>query len=119
MFFGTHVVLFSTDADADRAILGELLGLGRVDAGGGWMIYQLPPGELAVHPPFGDSRTEVHLLCDDIDAAAAALSDRGLATDPIADHPYGRQSYFELPGGARVGFYQPRHDLALARSTGA
>ena len=113
MFKGSHVVIFSEDAEADRALMQKLMGGRAVDAGEGWMIYAMPPAEIAVHPPYGDNRCELHMMCDDIEAVRADLADLGLESDAPQDLGYGIQSYFTLPGGTRIGFYQPRHDTAI------
>ena len=113
MFTGSHVVIFSNDAEADRALMGKLMGGRAVDAGEGWMIYAMPPAEIAVHPPYGDVRCEFHMMCDDIEATRAKLADLGLASEDPQDLGYGIQSGFTLPGGARIGFYQPRHQTAI------
>jgi hypothetical protein len=110
---GAHVILYSTDADADRAFLHDLLGRPSVDAGGGWLILQLPPGEVAVHP--GDpGAVELYLVCDDVDATVAELGGRGVVFDgPVSDQGWGRLTSVRLPGGGRVGLYEARHPTAF------
>ena len=113
MFNGTHLVVFSEDPEADRALFARLFPGDPVDAGEGWLIFKTPPAEIAVHPPHGTIRHEIHLMCDDIEVTRAALDALGLACDAIEDMGYGLVSAFTLPGGARMGFYQPRHATAL------
>jgi len=110
VIYGAHVVVFSTDADADRAFLGDALGLDAVDAGHGWLIFALPPAEVAVHPteqpgvPFG-----FYLMCDDVEAEMRVLAALGVECEEPHDERWGRVTSFRLPGGAEVGLYQPSH----------
>jgi catechol 2,3-dioxygenase-like lactoylglutathione lyase family enzyme len=113
MFSGAHVVLFSRDAAADRAFLRDVLGFGGVDAGDGWLIFKLPPAEVAVHPTEGQPHHELYLLCPDLAAALADLAARGV---PIAQSPreerWGIVASITLPSGAALALYQPRHPTA-------
>jgi hypothetical protein len=114
MIRGAHVILYSTDADADRAFLRELIELPTVDAGGGWLILQLPPGEVAVHPADVSGATELYLVCDDIDETVADLEKRGVSFDgPVSDQGWGRLATIVLPGGGRLGVYEARHPTAF------
>jgi catechol 2,3-dioxygenase-like lactoylglutathione lyase family enzyme len=100
---GSHVVLFSSDPDADRAFLADVLGLPNVDAGGGWLIFALPPAEAAVHPTDGPPTHE-------LDATIAELRARGVEfAAGITEARWGRLTSFRLPGGGEVGMYEPRH----------
>jgi catechol 2,3-dioxygenase-like lactoylglutathione lyase family enzyme len=113
MIIGAHAILYSADADADRAFLGELLGAKGVDAGGGWLIFPLPPAEVAVHPTAGPPAHELYLLCDDLDATLAELRERGVEiAQPISEEPWGRLSALRLPSGGELPIYEPRHPLA-------
>jgi len=108
------VILYSSDADPDRAFLHDLLGLGHVDAGGGWLILQLPPGEVAVHPADASGAVELYLVCDDVDETVAELGGRGVPFDgPVTDQGWGRLTSIRLPGGGRVGLYEARHPTAF------
>ena len=108
------MILYSSDAEADRAFLQGLLGLGQVDAGGGWLILQLPPGELAVHPAETSGAVELYLVCDDVDETAAELGGRGGTFEgPISDEGWGRLTTIRLPGGGRLGLYEARHPTAF------
>jgi hypothetical protein len=111
---GAHVILYSSDAEADRAFLQELLGLGQVDAGDGWLIFRLPPGEVAVHPAATSGAVELHLVCDDVDRTVAELGARGVTFEgPVSDEGWGRITTIRLPGGGRVGLYEARHPTAF------
>jgi len=83
MITGAHAILYSADADADRAFLRDVLGFGSVDAGGGWLIFGLPPSEVAVHPAETSGHQELYLLCDDVEAFAEQMKRRGVACSPI------------------------------------
>jgi len=108
---GAHAIIFSSDAEADRAFFKDVLGLGSVDAGGGWLIFALRPSELAVHPAeAGKPGQEIYLTCEDIDATVRDLEGRGVVVErPIYDQAWGRLAFFRLPGGGRLGVYQARH----------
>ena len=108
------MILYSTDADADRVFLRDLLGLPQVDAGGGWLIMQLPPGEVAVHPAEASGAAELYLVCDDVDTTAAELAERGVPLEGgVIDQGWGRLTSIRLPGGGRVGLYEARHPTAF------
>jgi uncharacterized glyoxalase superfamily protein PhnB len=111
MINGAHAIIFSSNAEADRDFLKDVLGLGYVDAGGGWLIFALPPSELAVHPAeAGEPSQEIYLLCDDIDRTVTDLEGRGITVEqPLYDQPWGRLAFIRLPGGGRLGIYEPRH----------
>src|SRR4051794_22709752 len=114
MILGAHVILYSADADADRAFLTDLLGRPSVDAGGGWSILQLPPGEVAVHPADSSGAVELYLVCDDIEESVADLQTRGVSFDgPVSDQGWGRLATIRLPGGGRLGIYEARHPTAF------
>ena len=78
MIFGAHVIVYSKDAAADRAFFQEVLGFASVDAGRGWLIFELPPAEMAVHPAEENSRPELYLMCDDLPAQVSALREKGV-----------------------------------------
>ncbi|MGA2838106.1 MAG: extradiol dioxygenase [Acidimicrobiales bacterium] len=108
MIHGAHVVVYSTDADADRAFFRDLLGFASVDAGSGWLIFALPPAELAVHPA-GHGGHELFLMCDDLEADMAALAAAGVQCSQVEEARWGSVTSIRLPGGGLVGLYQPRH----------
>jgi predicted enzyme related to lactoylglutathione lyase len=106
---GVHAIVFSPDAEKVRAFLSDVLNLPSVDAGGGWLIFALPPAELAVHPDDG-SRHELYLMCDDIDATLADLRAKGVEISrPVSDQGWGLLAAIRLPDGAEFPLYQPRH----------
>jgi catechol 2,3-dioxygenase-like lactoylglutathione lyase family enzyme len=110
---GAHVILYSTDAEADRAFLRDVLGYPHIDAGGGWLIFKLPPAEVAVHPAEGDAKHELYLMCDDVEATVAELTAKGVEfAEPIIDQGWGLLTSIRLPGGGQIGLYQPRHEKA-------
>ena len=110
MINGSHVILFSQDAEADRAFLADTLGLPHVDAGGGWLIFALPAAEAAVHPSEAAASHELYFMCDDIEATIEELRSKGVEfTAGISDERWGRLTRFRLPGGGVVGMYEPRH----------
>ena len=115
MIFGAHVIVYSTDADADRAFLRDALGFTSVDAGHGWLIFALPPAEAAVHPAPENDRHELYLMCDDLQAEIAALAAKGVASTKVEEERWGSIARITLPGGGKVGLYQPKHPLALKR----
>jgi catechol 2,3-dioxygenase-like lactoylglutathione lyase family enzyme len=116
---GAHVLIYSRDAEADRAFVKDVLGLDWVDSGGGWPIFALPPAEVAVHPTEEKDHHELFLLCEDIEATAHELERRGVPLKRPFDEPrWGRVTEITLPGGGRIGLYQPKHPLAHAK-TGA
>jgi catechol 2,3-dioxygenase-like lactoylglutathione lyase family enzyme len=114
MINGVHAVLFSKDAEADRSFLRDTLGFSPVDAGGGWLIFALPPAELAAHPTDGDSLYELYLMCDDIEATVDELTGKGVElTGPVTDEGWGLLTAIALPGGGQLGLYEPRHPTAF------
>lgn len=112
MISGSHLVLFSADAEADRAFLGDVLGLDSVDAGGGWLVFGLPPAEAAVHPAESPG-TALYLMCDDLGTTMGELASRGAACGPVEEARWGSVTRIGLPGGGEIGLYQPRHPLAI------
>jgi predicted enzyme related to lactoylglutathione lyase len=114
---GAHVMIFSRDADADRAFCRDMLGLDSVDSGGGWLIFALPPAEAAIHPTEEKDHHELYLLCEDIEATAQELERTGVPLKrPFAEARWGRVTEITLPGGGRIGLYQPKHPLAHAKT---
>lgn len=109
MITGVHAVVFSPDAEKVRAFFADVLGLPSADAGGGWLIFALPPAELAVHPD-GASHHELYLMCDDIDATLADLARQGVkVAREVSDQGWGRLAAIRLPDGAEFPVYEPRH----------
>jgi predicted enzyme related to lactoylglutathione lyase len=113
MFTGAHVILYSQDAAADRAFIRDVIGFTHVDAGQGWLIFKLPPAEIAVHPTDDEPKHEFYLMCDDLDAVLAQLTERGAdVTRPVAEAPWGRLTAVRLPSGSELPLYQPLHPVA-------
>lgn len=110
MINGAHAVIYSKDAKADRAFLRDVLGFAHIDAGHGWLIFALPPAEVAVHPSENNDVHEIFLMTDDVAAEVERLERAGAAYDPVADRGYGLVTAFALPGGGKIGLYQPRHE---------
>lgn len=105
--------MYSRDADADRAFLRDVLGYPNVDAGGGWLIFKLPPAEVAVHPTDTAETHELYLMCDDLERTMEELRAKGVEfADPVSDQGWGLLTAITLPGGGRLGLYEPRHQTA-------
>jgi catechol 2,3-dioxygenase-like lactoylglutathione lyase family enzyme len=113
MIFGAHVIVYSTDADADRDFFADVLGFPSVDAGHGWLIFALPPAELAVHPVDANGEHELFLMCDDLQAELVRLAERGVRFSEVEEARWGRVTHVRLPGGGTVGLYQPTHPSPL------
>ena len=119
MIKGMHAIVYSRDAEADRAFFRDVLGWPYVDAHGGWLIFAQPPAELAVHPIEGPERHELYLMCDDVEQTVADLKARGVECGPpITDAGFGRLTHLRLPGGGELGLYQPRHASPLTAFAG-
>jgi catechol 2,3-dioxygenase-like lactoylglutathione lyase family enzyme len=115
MINGAHAIIFSSDAQADRAFFKDVLDLRSVDVGAGWLIFALPPAELAVHPAeSGKPGQELYLLSGDIDGTVAELESRGVEVEkPLYEQDWGRLAFIRLPGGGKLGIYEPRHASPL------
>jgi catechol 2,3-dioxygenase-like lactoylglutathione lyase family enzyme len=114
MIFGTHIVVYSKDAAADRAFFRDVLGFSSVDAGHGWLIFALPPAEGAIHPAEQNGQHELYFMCDDLKAEILALGEKGVRCSEVQEARWGSITKIRLPGGGDVGLYQPKHPLALA-----
>lgn len=113
MIFGAHVIVYSNDATADRAFFQDVLGFSSVDAGNGWLIFALPPAEVAVHPAEGDVGSELFFTCDDLEAEVRTLGEQGIRCSEVEEARWGSVTKIRLPGGGEVGLYQPKHPLAF------
>jgi len=110
MIIGGHFLLYSKDPEADRAFFRDVLGFPSVDVGHGWLIFAMPPAELAVHPCDGEGRHELYLMCDDIQATLAELRDKGVeVTRDVTDQGWGVLAAIGLPDGSELPIYEPRH----------
>ncbi len=106
---GAHAIIYSTDAEADRALLRDLFKFKHVDVGGGWLIFGLPPAEVAVHPSDKNDRHELYLMTDDIAGFVAEMKTRNIACAPVTSQGWGQLTHITLPGGGKLGVYAPRH----------
>ena len=113
MIIGAHVVLYSKDADADRAFFRDILGLKSVDAGRGWLIFALPPAEAAFHPSESNGPHELFFMCDNLTAEMSALAQKNVAFSEIQEARWGSIVKMKLPGGGDISLYQPKHPTAL------
>ena len=109
MIIGAHSIIYSTKPDADRAFLRDVLKLTNVDVGDGWLIFGLPPAEVAIHPSDKNDVHEFYLMCDDVEALVADMMKRNIACGPVQNQGWGLLTRLTLPGGGHLGIYQPRH----------
>ena len=109
MINGAHSIIYSKDPQADREFLRDVLGLPSVDVGEGWLIFGLPPAEVAVHPGDKNNVHELYLMCADVEALVAALRKRGQECGPVLNRGWGMLTQVNLPGGGKLGIYEPRH----------
>ena len=112
MMSGAHIVVYSKDAEADRAFFRDVLGFKSVDAGHGWLIFALPPAEAAFHPADGKQVHELYFMCDDLKAEMASLEKKGVKCSAIHEERWGSLTKMRLPGGGELGLYQPKHPTA-------
>ena len=123
MINGAHVLMMSNDAEADRNFLRDVLGLKYVDVGHGWLIFGLPPAEVAVHPAEGEKRevdvgghqmlsTHLYLMCDDLKAEMARLKAKNVEFGKVSEERWGTVTTLHLPSGGEIGLYQPKHPVA-------
>lgn len=106
---GAHAVLYSTDPDADRGFLRDVLKLAHVDVGGGWLIFGLPPAEVAVHPAHENGVHELYLMCDNVERFLEDMRSSNIACEPVTAQTWGLLTHVILPGGGKLGVYEPRH----------
>jgi len=116
VIFGAHIIVYSKDATADRAFFRDVLGFTSVDAGNDWLIFALPPAELALHPTEGDGAHELYFMSDDLSADMAALSQEHVRFSEVAEERWGSVTRMHLPGGGEIGLYQPKHPSPLVPS---
>ncbi len=114
MISGAHVILYSKDADADRAFFRDVLGFKSMDAGHGWLLFALPPAEAAFHPSDEERAVhELYFMCDDLKAEMASLAKKNVSCSAVQEQRWGSMTRMRLPGGGEVGLYQPKHPTAL------
>jgi catechol 2,3-dioxygenase-like lactoylglutathione lyase family enzyme len=109
---GAHTIVFAEDAEAARAFFRDVLELPNVDAGDGWLIFKLPPGELACHPTDSGGHHQLYFMCDDIEATRADLAAKGVEVSEITDAGFGRITSLQVPGAGQLDIYEPRHPTA-------
>ena len=109
MINGAHAIIYSKRPEEDRAFFRDVLQLRSVDVGEGWLIFALPPSEVAVHPSEKNDLHELYLMCDDVNDLVAQMSARGIACEPVQNMGWGILTHVTLPGGGKLGVYQPRH----------
>lgn len=124
MITGIHLIMYSPDAEKARAFFKDVLGLKSVDAGRGWLIFALPPAEIAAHPTEDDEepsaaggqpRTDLYLMCDDVKKTIDELKCKGVEfTSGVSEQPWGLLTTLKVPGAGQIGLYQPRHPVAIA-----
>jgi hypothetical protein len=114
MINGGHVIIYSQAVEADRAFLRDVLEFPHVDAGAGWLIFALPPTEIAVHPADGPPAHELYLMCDDLDVSMSRLAAKGVECAPVTEARWGRLTQLRLPSGGQIGLYEPRHPRATS-----
>jgi catechol 2,3-dioxygenase-like lactoylglutathione lyase family enzyme len=115
MIYGAHVVIHTKNPDADRAFFRDVLKFPAVDAGHGWLIFALPPAEAAFHDSDGDDRHELYLMCDDISAALKDLNAKRIQVSEVSEQGWGKLASLTLPGGGKIGVYEPTHPSPLKR----
>jgi catechol 2,3-dioxygenase-like lactoylglutathione lyase family enzyme len=114
MISGAHVIVYSKDAEADRAFFRDVLGFKSVDAGHGWLIFALPPGEAAFHPSNENGPHELYFLCEALKTEMASLANLGVECSGVEEARWGSVTKIRLPGGGEIGLYQPKHPTALS-----
>jgi predicted enzyme related to lactoylglutathione lyase len=115
MINGIHALLYTQDAEAVRSLFRDVLKFPAVNAGHGWLIFALPPAELGIHPSEGEGHYELYLMCDNLESTIQELQAKGVnLARPVHDAGWGLVTALQLPGGAELGLYQPRHPTAIA-----
>jgi len=107
------MIVYSKDAEADRAFFRDVLGFASVDAGHGWLIFAMPPAEAAFHPSDANDVHELYFMCEDLKAEMAALAEKGVRCSDVQEARWGSITKIQLPGGGKVGLYQPKHPTAI------
>ena len=115
MISGAHTIIYSTDPVADRGFFRDVLALPNIDIGGGWLLFALPPSEVAVHPSEKNDVHELYLMCEDVDALVEHLSTACVQCSPVEEQGWGRLTTVTLPGGGELGIYQPLHEVVGSR----
>jgi catechol 2,3-dioxygenase-like lactoylglutathione lyase family enzyme len=114
MINGAHVIVSSRDPEADRTFFRDILKLAAVDAGHGWLIFALPPAEAAFHPDEKNDRHEMYFMCDDLKSTLESLQAKQVQCGPVHEERWGTLTSISLPGGGKIGLYQPKHPTAIS-----
>ena len=114
MITGAHVIVYSKDPEADRTFFRDVLKFTSVDAGHGWLIFALPPAEAAFHPAEKNDVHELYLLCDELKATMESFRKKNVKCGAVKNERWGNVTQFTLPGGGRIGLYEPKHPTAIA-----
>ena len=115
MINAAHIIVYSKDPEADRAFFRDVLKFSSVDAGHGWLIFALPPAEAAFHPSEKNDLYELYFMCDDLRATMKSLKERKVKCGKVTEQRWGSLTTISLPGGGKVGLYQPKHPTAIGR----
>jgi hypothetical protein len=115
MINGAHVVIYSKNSELDRTFFRDVLQFSSVDAGHGWLIFAMPPLEVAFHDSESNDRHELYLMCDDITKTLAELKPKHVQVSEVTEQRWGKLATFTLPGGGRIGIYEPNHLSPLER----
>lgn len=110
MINGIHTIIYSNNPEADKAFFRDILKLNNVDVGHGWLIFGLPPSELAVHPSEDSQHLELYLMCEDINVFVRQMNEHKIVCSEIQNQGWGLLTQITLPGGGKLGVYQPRHE---------
>ena len=119
MITGAHSIIYSKNPEADRAFLREVLKFPSVDVGHGWLIFALPPSEVAIHPSERNDVHEFYLMCDEVEVLIRDLQAHGVECSPVQNQGWGLLMKVTLPGGGKLGIYQPRHERPAPLSAGS
>ena len=115
MLIGAHAIIYSTKPDADRDFLRDVLKLSHVDVGHGWLIFAMPPSEAAFHPDEKNGKHELYFMCDDLKSTMESLRSKKVEYGPVHEERWGSLTSISLPGGGKIGLYQPKHPTAIGR----
>jgi hypothetical protein len=115
MITGAHIIVYSKDPEADRTFFRDVLKFSAVDAGHGWLIFALPPAEVAFHPSGENDQHELYFMCDDLKSAMESLNEKQVKCGPVKEERWGSLTTISLPGGGKIGLYQPKHPTAIGR----
>jgi len=117
MITGAHIIVYSKDAEADRAFFRDVLGFPSVDAGHGWLLFAMPGAETAFHPAEKNNFHELYFMCDDLKAVMAELKPKNVSFSEVHEERWGSLTRMKLPGGGEIGLYQPKHPTALKQKS--